>query len=206
MGTFVQGGAVPVDRLEERLRRRDHHIVLRGNIEGAVAADTEVDAGGLDQRLDPRLDQAGFGGRRGRRDFFGEVLALRGIEDREALEERDGLRFLARLAGAPPLVLGGEAIGIDDGRAALALAHIAAEREGLAEGQPALAWKAVLDHGAPQDQHIDPGILPAGRGILRHGERRLGRRAPPGLGPGHAAALQLGHDLVGDFVIEARPG
>jgi hypothetical protein len=66
--------------------------------------------------------------------------------------------FLAGLAGAALLVLGREAVGIDDSGAALALAHIAAERKRLAEGEPALAGKAVLDHGAPEDQDVDAGI------------------------------------------------
>ncbi len=120
---------------------------------------------------------------------------------------RNGIagRFLAGLAGASLLVVRHEAVGIDDGGAVLALAHIAAERERLAKGQPALGGEAVLDHGAPEDQDVDPRILPAGGGVLRHGERRLRRRRPPGLDPGHAAGLQLGDDLAGDFVIEARP-
>ena len=63
----------------------------------------------------------------------------------------------------------------------------------------------MLDDGTPQDQHIDPGIAALRRGIVRHGERRLGRRRPPGLHPGDAAGLQLGDDLVGDFVVKARP-
>ena len=44
-----------------------------------------------------------------------------------------------------------------------------------------------------------------GRRVVRHRERRLGRRRPPGLDPGHPAGLQLGDDLVGDFGVEARP-
>ena len=63
----------------------------------------------------------------------------------------------------------------------------------------------MLDDGAPEDQHIDAGIAPAGRGILRHCERRLRRRRAPGLHPGQPAGFQFGDDLVGDFVIEARP-
>src|SRR3546814_9277205 len=81
----------------------------------------------------------------------------------------------------------------------------AAEPERLAEGQPALAGEATLDDGAPEDQDVDPGVAPLGRGTLRHGERRLGFRGAPRLYPGNAAGLQLGDDLVGDFLIEARP-
>ncbi len=82
---------------------------------------------------------------------------------------------------------------------------MAAEGQRLAEGQPALHRKAVLDDRAPEDQHVDPGVGAAGGGICRHGERRLRRRRPPGLDPGHVAGLQLGDDLVGDVVVEARP-
>src|SRR5690606_4559343 len=92
-----------------------------------------------------------------------------------------------------------------DGGAALALADMAAERERLAERQPALDREAMLDDRAPQDQHVDPGILPAGRSIRRHGERRFRSGRSPRLDPGHAAGLQFGDDLVGDVVVEARP-
>ena len=41
---LVERRAVPVDRLEIGLRRRDLHIVVRGHVEGAAAADAEIDA------------------------------------------------------------------------------------------------------------------------------------------------------------------
>ena len=159
----------------------------------------------LDQRLDLGLDQARLRRRRGDHEILRQTFALRQVEDGEALEERDRLRFLAGLSRPFLLVVGNEAVGIDDGRAVLALADIAAEAEGLAKRQPALDREAVLDHGTPEDQHVDPGVEPAGGGVLRHGERRLRRRRSPGLDPGHAAGLQLGDDLGGDFVVEARP-
>ena len=84
--------------------------------------------------------------RRGDGDRLGQAFALRRVEDGEALQERDRLGFVAGLARALLLVVRDEAIGIDDRRAALALADIAAERQSLAEGEPALARKAVLDH------------------------------------------------------------
>ena len=55
-------------------------------------------------------------------------------------------------------LVGHEAVRIDDRGAVLALADIAAEAERLAESEPALAGKAALDDGAPEDQHVDPGI------------------------------------------------
>ncbi|PWJ72651.1 hypothetical protein C7441_1328 [Pseudaminobacter salicylatoxidans] len=202
---FMQRRPMPVDRLEIRLRRRHLHEVLRGHIKGAVAADAEVDAGGPNQRLGTRLDQAGRGRRRGNGDLLGQPVALGGVEDGEPLEERDAVRLVSGLAGASLLVLGSEAVGIDDGGAAFALADIAAERERLAEGEPALAGEAMLDDGAPEDQDIDPRIAPAGCGVLRHGERRLDGRRAPGLDPGQTPGLQLADDLVGDFVVKARP-
>jgi len=53
------------------------------------------------------------------------------------------LGVLAGLARTALLVLRHEAIGIDDSGAPLALADIAAERERLAEGQPALAGEII---------------------------------------------------------------
>jgi hypothetical protein len=138
---LVQGRAVPVDRLEIRLGRRHLHIVECWNIEGAVAADAEVDAGRPDQGLDPRFDEAGRRRWSHNGDVLRQAVALRRVEHREALEERDRGGFLAGLAGAALLVLRREAVGIDDGGAAFAPADIAAERQGLAEGEPALAGK-----------------------------------------------------------------
>jgi hypothetical protein len=94
---------------------------------------------------------------------------------------------------------------IDDGGVVLALADVAAEPQRLAERHPILGAEAVLDHRTPEDQYVDSRILAAGRRILRHGERRLRCYGPPRLNPGHTAGLQLGDDLVGDFLMEARP-
>ena len=132
-------------------------------------------------------------------------VTLRGVEHREALQEGDGLGFLAGFAGSLLLLVRNEAVGIDDRGAALALADVAAKAEGLPEGEPALAGEAVLDHGAPEDQHIDAGIASASGRVPRHRERRLRRRSAPRLDPGHTAGLQLGDDLASDFVIEVRP-
>jgi hypothetical protein len=48
MTEFVKRGAVPIYWLEIGLRRRDLHIILRGYIEGPVAADAKIDARVLD--------------------------------------------------------------------------------------------------------------------------------------------------------------
>src|SRR6185437_9386861 len=91
-----------------------------------------------------------------------QALALRGVEDGEALQERDSLRLLASLCRAPAFVIRREPVSIDDGRAALTLADMAAQAERLAESQPTLARKAVLNDGAPEIQHVDPGVAPLG--------------------------------------------
>jgi hypothetical protein len=83
---LVERGAVPVDRLKVCLRRWNLYVVLREDVEGAAAADPELNPRGLDQGLDFRLDEAGL--RRLRdRDLLGQALALRHIEYGEALKE-----------------------------------------------------------------------------------------------------------------------
>ncbi len=63
----------------------------------------------------------------------GQVLALVGVEHGEALEERDRAGLVAVALGPPAFVVGHEAVGIDDGRAVLALADIAAEAQAPGE-------------------------------------------------------------------------
>ena len=64
MTEFMQGRAVPIDRLEVRLRRRDLDIIVPRHVEGAFATDAKVDSGSFDQRFDLGLDQAWLRGRR----------------------------------------------------------------------------------------------------------------------------------------------
>jgi hypothetical protein len=75
--------------------------------------------------------------------------------DREALEEWYGAGRLALVVRPPAFVVRHEAVGIYDGRAALSLAHVAAQSHGLPERQPALDRVAVLDDRTPEDQHVD---------------------------------------------------
>ena len=65
------------------------------------------------------------------RDVGGKILALVGIEDREALEERNGFGLIAGFGGARALAVGNEAVGIDDGGAFFALAHMGPDGEPL---------------------------------------------------------------------------
>lgn len=51
MAELMQGGAVPVDRLEMGLRPRDLHKVVGRAVEGLIAADPKVGAGRVDQRF-----------------------------------------------------------------------------------------------------------------------------------------------------------
>ena len=194
---------MPIDRLEERLGRRHLHIVLRGHVEGAIASDAKVDAARLDERHHLGLDQARLGRWSRDRDFVGKPLALRSVEDREALQERNGLCILASLAGASLLVVGDEAVGINDSGAVFAAPYMAAERQRLAESQPALAGITMLDDSAPENEHVDAGIAAPRGGVLRHGERRLRRGRTPGLDPGQPPSLQLADDLGGDFIVQA---
>ena len=204
MAELMQRGPVPVDRLEIGLRRRYANEVAEHVVVGALPADAEVGAGGRDQRLDPRLDERCVSGRRCRRQLGRQAVALLDVEDGEALEEVDRAGVLARLLHALAFLAGDEAVSVDDGRAALALAHIAAERERLAEGEPALAGVAALDDSTPEDQDVDPGVAPTGCGVLRQGEWRVHTRGSPGLHPGQAPGLEFGDDPVGDLVVEGR--
>src|SRR5260221_59315 len=155
MAELVQGCPVPVDRLEIGVGPRDLDEIVARAVEGALAANAEVGAGGGDQRFGARLDEP-FWNRRGRcRQRRGQVLALVGVEHREALEERDRVGLVAIAFGPPAFLVRREAVGIDHGRAGLALADMTAETERLAEGEPALAGEAALDDGAPQDEHVD---------------------------------------------------
>ena len=107
----------------------------RGAVEGSRSADAEFRTGGGDQRLGLRLDQAWWRRRRDAGDVFRQALALIGVKYREAFEEGDRLRVLTGIRCAPSLLVGHEAIGVDDGRAAFALSDVTAEPEGLAEGR-----------------------------------------------------------------------
>src|SRR3546814_12569234 len=79
-------------------------------------------------------------------------------EDGVAFEEGDQTRLTTVLAGAAAFAVRRKAMGIDDGRAALALAHIAAQCERLPAGKEAVGREAVGDHGVTEDQNVDPGI------------------------------------------------
>src|SRR3546814_9442035 len=90
---------------------------------------------------------------------------------------------------------------IDDGRSLLALADIAARREGLTEGQPRLRRVARVHRGVPKQENIDPRIAASGRGIARQRGAAL-----PRLHPWEAAFFEFGDDLGGDIGVKIARG
>ena len=153
----MECGSVPIDRLEIGLRRRHLHEIVRRAVEGARAADAEIDAGRGDQRFGLRLDQARRERRRDRMRFLGQASHWSVLKTVKRL--RNGIASAPRRSPPRvPFLLRHETIGIDDGRAAFALPDMAAEPERLAKGQPTLAGKSAFDHGAPEDEDVDPRI------------------------------------------------
>src|SRR5208282_4082292 len=124
---LVQGGSVPVDGFEIGLRRWDLHEIMHRIVERPVSTDPEIHACRPDQRIGLRQDEVGFDRWRDRHDLLGQALTLRQVENSEALEERNRLRFVAGLCGPAALVVRCEAVGVNDGRAALALAYMPIE-------------------------------------------------------------------------------
>jgi hypothetical protein len=203
MAQLMEGRAVPVDRVGERLGARDLDVVARRHVEGLAADDADIGTGGADQGIGLWQDQRAVDGRDRRTQVLGQAFALVGRKDRVALQERDRSGRPVFLAGPFALLLRRVAMGIDHGHAALALADISAKLQRLAEGEEAVGGEAAFDHRAPQDQDVDPAVARAGAGIDRQVEGGGGRI--PRLHPGHAPLLELGDDPVGDVLIEVGP-
>ena len=100
MTEFMERGPVPIDRFEIGRRRRHLHEIVRRVVVGACTADAEIGAGGRDQRLGSWLNLARWRRDNRRRDLLGQAIALVGVEDGKALEERDRARLLAGFRGA----------------------------------------------------------------------------------------------------------
>mgnify|MGYP001394182912 CR=1 FL=1 len=123
MTEFVKSRSVPVGRVEEIIRPRHLHIIVRRRIEGRWTTDAEVGAGRLDQRLGMRQDQPLRDRRRRFADMCGKPIALLDREDGEVLEEGDAARWLAALyIGAAAFHLWHEPACVDHGNTVLALA------------------------------------------------------------------------------------
>jgi len=205
MGQFVEAGPVIVDLLEKGGLRRHLHEIMGRDIKSLIAADAEIDAARRDHGVGDRHDLA-FGQRRGIGGEAGaQPFALRDVEHGEAFEERDRFGVAALALDARFLAFGNEAVGIDHGRAMLALAHRAARLDGLLEGQPRLRRPALFDHRSPQDQDIDAAVIAAGQRVAREAGADASAAAPR-LDPRDAARLQLGDDAARHLVIKVRAG
>lgn len=109
MAELMANRPVKIDRLEKRRGRRHLDVVGTRDVKGAVAADADIGSGRCYQRLGPRQDKV-LGNRfRHRREVSGKILALVGIKDREAPEERDRFGFVAGFGGAGAFAVGNEA-------------------------------------------------------------------------------------------------
>ena len=178
---------------------------MRRAVEGARPANADIGASCGDQRLGLWQNQPFGRWRRGRGEIHRQPVALVGVEHGEAFQKWDAIGLASVALRPPALLVRHEAVGVDHGGAALALADVAAKPEGLAKGKPALTGETTLRHRAPQDQHIDPGIAAAADRVAGEGKGSLHRRGAPGLNPGDAAGLQFGDDPGGDFLIQAGP-
>src|ERR1700741_5309974 len=95
MTELVERGSMPVDRLEIGLWWWDLHVVFDWCVERSTTAATKIDARGLDECFDRRLDQPWRRwGRRGC-DLIGQLVALVAVEYGKAFEEWKRLRFFA---------------------------------------------------------------------------------------------------------------
>src|SRR5438552_11860245 len=110
---LMECGPVVIDLRPEGGLRRDSDIILGRTIKCAIAANAEVRGTCRDQRLGNR-DLLALGKRRWRlRHPLGQAVALRHVEDGEALEERDLLGLVARCERALLFGLRSEAVGED---------------------------------------------------------------------------------------------
>src|SRR5258708_6930190 len=119
MSELMERGPVPIDRLEIGSRLRYLHEIAGGGLVGVRTADAEICAGGGNQRLGSGLNLIRQRRYERSSDLLGQAIALVRVEDRKALEKRDGARLFTRLRGAPAFAVRGEAIGIDDARSPL---------------------------------------------------------------------------------------
>ena len=95
------------------------------------------------------------------------------VEHGEAFEERNAGQFVATIASAGLLALGNEAVGVADGGAALALADMPTKAKRLTERQPLLRAETAPNDGIPQDEDIDPRIMPRVDGVFRQAKAAL---------------------------------
>src|ERR1700761_5739898 len=118
MTKLMERGAMPVDSFEIGLRRWDLHVVLDGDVERTITADTKIDVRGLDECFNRGLDQPCRRWRRCGCELVGHFVALVAVKDGEPFEEWNRLRFFAGFGGTSLLVGRHETIGVDYRRAA----------------------------------------------------------------------------------------
>lgn len=92
----------------------------------------------------------------------------------------------------------------DHGCAALSFAHGAAETLRLPESRPALARIGFLDHRAPEEQDVDPGIAAVGGGIPGQPDGGALGAPPPRPKPRRAAFFELCDDCLCHLLMEAH--
>lgn len=125
-----------------------------------MPADAEVDAGGFDQGVVARFYQTRRHRRRCGCHILGQVSHWSVLKIVKRF--RNGIAWAsspisrARRFSSSGTKPPDEAVGIGDGGAALALHDIAAERQRLAEGEPALAGEAAFDDRAHKSNTLIP--------------------------------------------------
>ena len=148
MTKFVQGRAVIVDLISKSWLRGNLHKILADIVKGFGPARPKVRCGRCNQSLGLIVQFAlrkrrGFGGQ-----SFGQAIALRGVEYGKAFEKRNRARRIAP-AFLLPILVGGEAVGVKDCPALLALADASASGQGLPECQPVLRGITAINDRAP---------------------------------------------------------
>ncbi len=127
MAEFVQRGAVVIGRADEIRTRRQADEILARMIEGLAATDADDCARGGNQSLGGAVFLVGGNGLGRGHDLGRQAVALLDVEDGEALQERYAPRFVIALACPVARLARHEAVGVTDGGAALALAHMTAQ-------------------------------------------------------------------------------
>jgi hypothetical protein len=127
----------------------------------------------------------------------GQAFALLGIEHGVAFEKRNFPDLLL----ARPIRLGaGDAVGIDDQFAMLALAHIAAELKRLLEGEPE-GTGITIHHGSGPQHHDIDALVGDTVMALRAGDPAGGMFGRPRPHPWADPLFQIGDNPAGDLAV-----
>ena len=194
------GGVVEVAVLERGPVRQEHQVRC-GQVTGLVAAMLQLRQGQHPLRQFVVFSPAVYFLRVQRHQV--QPLALLHVEHRVAAGKGNLLPLLFVIAGRVRLCLaipvpGGQELPEDDGRALLALAHMAAQLLGIAEGEPARVGMAPRQRHQVEQEHVHAPVRAVGERIAK---RPVVNRVP-GPGPGIDAVLQGGDDLAGDLLVD----